>query len=83
MEIYFGALSPKIQKQLDSQGIYLNHKDTELIQKFVDANNLLRIHGIIMPSEAHKGNVRIMKKIEKLIKEKQELYKKNQQKIES
>jgi len=56
--IDFGALSPKIEKQLKDQGLKTGR--TPLIQACADAVVLLAIHGIISDGEKDKARRRIM-----------------------
>lgn len=65
---HFGALVPKLSEQLKGE---LPAKELKWLDKYADAVTLLMIQEIIPEAEAKKARQRIVKRIEKLMREKE------------
>ena len=65
MEIRFGSFADPLHKQLDVPPSAL-----EFEQKMADGLTLCIIHGVVTDAEGHKARKRLVKKVEKTLKEK-------------
>src|SRR5687767_10118930 len=63
LSLEFGALSPKISRQLSAAGLRLDGGAASFFQRQADAVTLLVIHGTLSDGEAHKARRRLMKNI--------------------
>jgi hypothetical protein len=70
MKLGFGALVPKIAKQLKSQKIEFKAEEIDTYQKDADAAVRLKVRQLLSDSEANKVFRKIFKNIEKSVEQK-------------
>lgn len=66
--IEMGILAKPLRDQLNLQGIALEDKDADRLEKALDAVARLKINGYMTDGEANKARDRIWKDISKIIK---------------
>ena len=66
LEIHFGALAGKIEKQLEKQGLKLEEESRiEIYERSLDGIRMLFIHGMMTETEYDKITKRFFNKISK------------------
>lgn len=66
--VNISLFSDPIKQQLQNQGIDIDDKDAELIDRLIKSWNVLRINSILTESETNRAGDRIFKKIKSIVK---------------
>lgn len=70
--VEMGILAKPLRDQLNLQGIVLEDKDADRLEKALDAVARLKVNGYMTAGEANKARDRIWKDISKIIKKLEE-----------